>query len=31
VWVVEGPELPAGAPIEVVAVDGSTLKVQAAH
>jgi membrane protein implicated in regulation of membrane protease activity len=30
VWVVEGPELPAGSPIEVVAVDGSTLKVQAA-
>ncbi|HEX4481125.1 MAG TPA: NfeD family protein [Rudaea sp.] len=29
VWLVEGPELPAGAPIEVVAVNGSTLKVQA--
>lgn len=29
-WLVEGPELPAGAAIEVVAVDGSTLKVRAA-
>jgi len=29
-WLVEGPELPAGATIEVVAVDGSTLKVVAA-
>ena len=29
VWLVEGPELPAGAPIEVVAVSGTTLKVQA--
>jgi membrane protein implicated in regulation of membrane protease activity len=29
-WLVEGPELPAGAAIEVVAVDGSTLKVQQA-
>lgn len=29
-WLVEGPELPAGAPIEVVGVDGSTLKVKAA-
>jgi membrane protein implicated in regulation of membrane protease activity len=29
-WLVEGPELPAGTPIEVVAVDGSTLKVQRA-
>ncbi len=29
-WLVEGPELPAGAPIEVVAVDGTTLKVRAA-
>jgi hypothetical protein len=28
VWLVEGPELPAGSPIEVVAVNGSTLKVQ---
>ena len=28
VWLVEGPELPAGAPIEVVAVNGTTLKVQ---
>jgi inner membrane protein len=27
-WLVEGPELPAGATIEVVAVDGATLKVQ---
>ena len=31
VWLVEGPELPAGAPIEVVAVDGTTLKVQPVH
>ena len=30
VWLVEGPELPAGSPIEVVAVSGSTLKVRAA-
>ena len=29
-WLVEGPELPAGAAIEVVGVDGSTLKVKAA-
>jgi len=29
-WLVEGPELPAGAAIEVVDVDGSTLKVRAA-
>lgn len=29
-WLVEGPELPAGATIEVVAVDGSTLQVRAA-
>jgi membrane protein implicated in regulation of membrane protease activity len=29
-WMVEGPELPAGAAIDVVAVDGSTLKVRAA-
>ena len=29
-WLVEGPELPAGTAIEVVAVDGSTLKVRAA-
>ena len=28
VWLVEGPELPAGSPIEVVAVNGTTLKVQ---
>jgi membrane protein implicated in regulation of membrane protease activity len=30
-WLVEGPELPKGAAIEVVAVDGSTLKVRAAE
>lgn len=30
-WLVEGPELPAGSAIEVVSVDGSTLKVRAAH
>jgi membrane protein implicated in regulation of membrane protease activity len=29
-WLVEGPELPAGTAIEVVAVDGSTLKVKPA-
>ena len=29
VWLVEGPELPAGASIEVVAVHGTTLTVQA--
>lgn len=29
-WLAEGPDLPAGAPIEVVGVDGSTLKVKAA-
>ncbi|HET6395524.1 MAG TPA: NfeD family protein [Pseudoxanthomonas sp.] len=29
-WVVEGPDLPAGTPVRVVAVDGMTLKVQAA-
>jgi membrane protein implicated in regulation of membrane protease activity len=29
-WLVEGPELPAGAAIEVVAVDGSTLRVKRA-
>jgi membrane protein implicated in regulation of membrane protease activity len=29
-WVVEGPELPAGTAIEVVAVDGTTLKVRSA-
>lgn len=28
-WLVEGPELPAGAAVEVVGVDGSTLKVRA--
>ncbi len=30
-WMVEGPELPAGSPIEVVSVDGTTLRVRAAH
>ncbi len=29
-WVVEGPELDAGTPVRVVAVDGMTLKVQEA-
>ena len=29
-WLVEGPELPAGAMVEVIAVDGTTLKVAAA-
>ncbi len=29
-WVVEGPDLPAGTPVRVVAVDGMTLKVQEA-
>jgi membrane protein implicated in regulation of membrane protease activity len=29
-WLVEGPELPAGTAIEVVSVDGSTLRVQKA-
>ena len=29
-WIVAGPDLPAGATIEVVAVDGTTLKVQPA-
>ena len=29
-WVVEGPELTAGTPVRVVAVDGMTLKVQEA-
>jgi inner membrane protein len=29
-WLVEGPELPVGATIEVVAVDGSTLQVRPA-
>lgn len=28
-WVVQGPELPAGTPVRVVAVDGMVLKVQA--
>jgi hypothetical protein len=27
-WLVEGPDLPAGTTVEVVAVDGTTLKVQ---
>ncbi|MGA9335954.1 MAG: NfeD family protein [Rudaea sp.] len=27
-WLVEGPELPAGAAVEVIGVDGSTLKVR---
>ncbi len=29
-WLAEGPDLPTGAAIEVVGVDGSTLKVKAA-
>ena len=29
-WVVAGPDLPVGAPVRVVAVDGMTLKVQPA-
>ncbi len=29
-WVVTGPELPAGSPVRVVAVEGMTLKVQQA-
>jgi len=29
-WEVEGPELPAGTPVRVVAVNGMTLKVQEA-
>lgn len=29
-WLVEGPDLPAGAAIEVVGVEGTTLKVRAA-
>jgi len=29
-WMVEGPDLPLGATIEVIAVDGATLKVRAA-
>ena len=29
-WVVEGPDLPAGTPVRVVAVDGMVLKVQEA-
>lgn len=28
-WLVEGPDLPVGATVEVVAVDGSTLQVKA--
>jgi membrane protein implicated in regulation of membrane protease activity len=30
-WLVEGPDLPAGTEIEVVGVDGTTLKVRAAN
>ncbi|MBS0514912.1 MAG: NfeD family protein [Proteobacteria bacterium] len=29
-WLAEGPDLPVGAEVEVVAVDGTTLKVRAA-
>ena len=29
-WTVEGPDLPAGTPVRVIAVDGMTLKVQQA-
>jgi membrane protein implicated in regulation of membrane protease activity len=29
-WLVEGPDLPAGATVEVIGVDGATLKVQPA-
>ena|SRR5579863_6788709 len=29
-WLAEGPDLPAGAAVEVVAVEGTTLKVRAA-
>ena len=29
-WTVEGPDLPAGAPVRVIAVDGMTLKVEQA-
>jgi membrane protein implicated in regulation of membrane protease activity len=29
-WLVAGPELPLGATVEVVAVDGTTLQVRAA-
>lgn len=29
-WLVEGPDLPAGATVEVIGVDGTTLKVRAA-
>lgn len=29
-WLAEGPDLPSGTPVEVVGVDGSTLKVKAA-
>jgi membrane protein implicated in regulation of membrane protease activity len=30
-WLVEGPELPVGSSVEVLAVDGSTLRVKAAE
>lgn len=30
-WLVEGPDLPAGAEVEVIAVEGTTLKVRAAN
>ena len=29
-WTVEGPDLPAGTPVRVIAVDGMVLKVQEA-
>lgn len=29
-WLVEGPDLPSGATVEVIGVDGTTLKVRAA-
>jgi|SRR5580765_7617719 membrane protein implicated in regulation of membrane protease activity len=30
-WLAEGPDLPAGAEVEVIGVDGTTVKVRAAH
>jgi membrane protein implicated in regulation of membrane protease activity len=30
-WLAEGPDLPAGAEVEVIAVEGTTLKVRAAN